>query len=421
MREFGRDTLHFVRDNARWLAGGFLLTLFSSFGQTFFIGMSSNALRATFHLSDGAFGGLYMLATLGSALSLPWLGRTLDLMPGWKVVRFTMPAFALGCVLITVAPNLVVLTVALWLLRLFGQGMMTETALTEIGRWFVANRGRAMALVVPGQQAGIALLPVLLVLIDRASGGWRTSWIASAALLLMAGLPAIMALMRVERVPKSHEAKVSGERTARDWTRSQVLRDPILYLLLFGVLAPPLISTVLFFNQDYLIDLRHYDPLAFAAAYPVMAVTTVVFGLICGHLIDRFGALKLLPYFLLPLAVASAAVALITPVWGVYLFMFLFGVSSGFSSTLLGALWPEVYGLANLGGIRAIIVSAMVFSTAVGPGLSGALIDRGVSLPTQMLCLAAWCVAACFVLAFAGWRVRLRETRNSLELAAEAG
>ena len=127
-------------------------------------------------------------------------------------------------------------------------------------------------------------------------------------------------------------------------------------------------------------------------------------------LIDRCGALKLLPYFLLPLAVASTAVALITPVWGVYLFMFLFGVSSGFSSTPLGALWPEVYGLANLGDIRAIIVSAMVFSTAIGPGLSGALIDRGISLPTQMLYLAGSCVAACFVLAFAGWRIRPRET-----------
>lgn len=58
--------------------------------------------------------------------------------------------------------------------------------------------------------------------------------------------------------------------------------------------------------------------------------------------------------------------------------MFLLGVRSGFTSTLLGALWPEVYGLANLGGIRAVIVSAMVLSTAPGPGLSGVLIDAGV-------------------------------------------
>jgi MFS family permease len=412
--------LEFLRDNARWLAGGFLLTLFSSFGQSFFIGLSGDALRATFHLSAGGFGGLYMLATLASALTLPWLGRTLDLMPGWKVVRFTMPALALACVLIAAAPNLVVLALALYLLRLFGQGMMTETAFTEIGRWFVANRGRAMALIVPGQQAGIAMLPVAVVLVNRATAGWRVAWIASAALVLLIGMPAIMGLMRAERVPRSHEAKADGTHTARDWTRSEVLRDPILYLLLVGVLAPPVVSTIIFFEEDYLIGLRGYDPLAFAAAFSVMSVTTVIFGFVCGHLIDRLGALRLLPYFLLPLAIASAAVGLITPMWGVYLFMLLLGISSGFTSTLLGALWPEVYGLANLGGIRAIIVSAMVFSTAIGPGLSGALIDRGISLPKQMLWLGVWCIAACFVLAFAAWRVRLREGQTTPPQAASA-
>ncbi|MBW4051696.1 MAG: MFS transporter [Proteobacteria bacterium] len=415
MPGFGRDTLQFLRDNARWLAGAFLLTMFSSFGQTFFIGLSGEELRARFDLSSGGFGGLYMLATLASAISLPWLGRTLDLMPGWKVVRFTMPAFALACVLITVAPNVAVLGLALYLLRLFGQGMMTETAYTETGRWFVANRGRAMALIVIGQQVGLAALPVLVVLIGRASGSWRTAWIASAALLVLVGLPAIVALLRVERVPRSHEAKVRDRRTARDWTRAQVLRDPILYLLLLGTLAPPFISTVIFFHQDYLIALRGYDPLAFAAAFPVMSVTTVVFGLACGHLIDRIGALRLLPFYLIPLAVASAAVALITPVWGVYVFMFLLGISSGFTSTLFGALWPEVYGLANLGGIRAIIVAAMVLATALGPGVSGALIDRGISLPQQMLWLSAWCVAACFVLGFSARQVRAREKRPLLQ------
>src|SRR3546814_1818383 len=103
MLEFARSNSRFIGENARWLAGGFLLTMFSSFGQTFFIGLSGNAIRSAFHLSGGAFGGLYMLttlATLSSAMTLPWLGRPLDLMPGWKVARFTLPALAAACVLI---------------------------------------------------------------------------------------------------------------------------------------------------------------------------------------------------------------------------------------------------------------------------------------------------------------------------------
>jgi divalent metal cation (Fe/Co/Zn/Cd) transporter len=70
---------------------------------------------------------------------------------------------------------------------------------------------------------------------------------------------------------------------------------------------------------------------------------------------------------------------------------------------------PEVYGTANLGGIRAITVSAMVFATALGPGITGLAIDLGVPLPEQMIWMGAWCLVGCFALAFAASRVTKRE------------
>ncbi|OOY06448.1 MFS transporter [Thioclava sp. F28-4] len=410
MQKLFGSNLRFMRDNARWLGAGFLLTLFSSFGQTFFIGLSGNDIRATFGLSGGTFGALYMVATLASASTLPFLGRTLDLMPGWKVVRFTIPLLALACVGITLAPNLIFLTVAIYMLRLFGQGMMTEIAFTEIGRWFVASRGKAMSLIVPGQPFGSAVLPVLVVLIAQVSGNWHLAWWLSAGVLVLIAWPLLMRLMQVERVPNATEVQSSASGTARDWTRSEVIRDPVLYMLLAGLLAPPFIGTVIFFHQGYLTELRGYSPLAFAAAFPVMSIATVGFGFVCGGLIDRFGALRLLPFVLAPLTLASLTVALVTPVWGVYAFMALLGMSNGFSGTLMGALWPEVYGVKNLGGIRAIIVASMVLSTAVGPGITGVLIDMGVELPTQMLGMAVWCVIAAGSLTVASRRVLARET-----------
>lgn len=98
--------------------------------------------------------------------------------------------------------------------------------------------------------------------------------------------------------------------------------------------------------------------------------------------------------------------------------MFLLGIGSGFTASPFGALWPEVYGLANLGGIRAIIVSAMVLSSALGPGVSGALIGDGIPLPKQWLWLSVWCVAGCFVLGFAARQVRPRESRVLIRQAA---
>lgn len=413
-----RSQFAFLQENGRWLAGGFLLTLFYSFGQTFFIGLFGNELRATFDLTAGEFGGVYMLATLASAATLPWLGRTLDLMSGWKVVGFTMPALAFACVLMGSAQGFIGLLLALFMLRLFGQGMMTEIAFTEIGRWFSANRGQAIALIAPGFQIGNALLPVgavwLASLLD-----WRAVWIGSAVLVAVVGFPAIIALLRVERIPRSAEYNATDPRTARDWTRSEVIRDPLLYVLLAGTLAPPFIGTTIFFHQGYLVALRGYDPLVFASAFPVMAITTIGFGFVCGHLVDRFGALKVLPFFLLPLALASFAAGLVTPVWGIYLFMLLLGISNGFTQTLLGALWPEVYGTAHLGGIRAITVSAMVLATALGPGITGGLIDLGVGLPEQMVWMGVWCLAASLGLAFAARRIHQRSDLS--EISANVG
>lgn len=415
--DFKRDTFWFLRDNLRWLFAGFLMMLFSCFGQTFFIGLSANDLRSAFHLTNGAFGGLYMLATLASAVSLPWMGRTLDVLPGWKVVRFTLPALALACALLVLARGVVILWLALYMLRLFGQGMMSEAAFTVTGRWFVANRGRAMAVIMQGQQLGMAVLPLMIVVAERLSGDWKAAWFVSAAVIALIGLPAVVSLARIERVPHSHEAKTGIRHTARDWQRSEVLRDPMFYLLVAGTISAPMSGSMIFFDQDYLMALRGYDPIVFAGAFPLMAVATVAFGILCGRLIDQIGALRLLPVFAVPLALATATIALITPVWGVYLFMFLFGISNALTTTVFGALWPEVYGLKNLGGIRAMVLSLMVVSTALGPGVSGYLIDAGVSLPVQMLGLSGWCIVATILLAVATRRVRLREAAAAMALA----
>jgi MFS family permease len=409
--------LQFMRRNIRWLAAGFLLSMFSSFGQTFFIGLSGLEFQARFNLSGGEFGLLYMVATIASAVTLPWLGRSLDVMRGGKVAALVMPGLAAACLLAAWSPHIVGFLVALYLLRLLGQGMMTHIAQTETARAFVANRGRAMSLIVPGHQAGEAMLPVAFVMIS-AMVGWQGAWTAAAVLILIVGTPAITGLLARPRVPQHAEIARARLHKVRDWTRAEVLRDPVFYLLLLGLLAPSFIGTTIFFHQGHLIEIRGYDRLAFSGAFPVMAGSTVVFGLICGHLVDRFGVIRLLPFFLVPIFIASLVAAAVTALSGIYLFMFLFGISYGLTSTVFGVLWPEIYGTAHLGAIRALVVSAMVLATALGPGITGALIDRGITLPEQLWWMAMWCVVASGALVVAARKIAARRKRDGDNLPA---
>jgi MFS family permease len=84
------------------------------------------------------------------------------------------------------------------------------------------------------------------------------------------------------------------------------------------------------------------------------------------------------------------------------------GFSNGLSTTLFGALWPEVYGLKHLGAIRALIVSATVLASAAGPGITGFLIDKGVGYPEQILAMGFYCFAVSLLLIHVSRRLRAR-------------
>jgi len=404
--------IRFVANNARWIVGGFLLTFFSSFGQTFFISLSAGDIRAEYGLTHGQFGGLYMLATLASALTLPWLGRITDRYGAATVTLIIVPLLAAGAVGMAFSAHLVVLVVVIYMLRLFGQGMMTQNALTATGRWFAANRGRAVSLVTLGHNAGEAVFPFAFVAVAAALG-WRNAWLVAAAVLVIVALPVIAALTARERSPQS-DAPDATAIAPRDWTRGEVMRDPLFWVLLTGVLAPPFIGTTIFFHQVYLVELRDWSLPVFASSFAVMSVTTIVFVLIAGALIDRFSATALLPVFLVPLSLACLALGVLDAQWSAFVFMALLGVSYGFSSTLFGAIWPEIYGTRQLGAIRAVIVAMMVFATAVGPGLTGALIDLGVSYPLQIVAMGVYCAGVAVVMTGASRRLLARRRAHVL-------
>lgn len=404
------SAIRFITQNARWLVGGFLLTLFSSFGQTFYISLSAGDIRSEYGLSHGEFGLLYMAATLGSALTLPWLGKILDYVSPAKANLFIAPMLALGALGMAFSTHLAVLVIVIYLLRLFGQAMMTQNALTATGRWFVANRGKAISFVSLGHNVGEAIFPFLFVLIV-ASVGWRNSWLISAIFLIVFATPLITALIIRER---EHQAvDIAPDKViVRHWTRPEVMRDALFWIMMLGILAPPFIGTTIFFHQIYLVELREWSLPIFASAFSVMALTTIIFVLIAGSLVDRFSAATLLPTYLIPLSLACFVLGGFEAQWAAFVFMGLLGVSYGFSSTLFGAIWPELYGTRHLGSIRAIVVALMVFGTAAGPGITGWLIDNGVSYPKQITAMGVYCLCACGLMYFVSKALRRRTAKD---------
>jgi predicted MFS family arabinose efflux permease len=239
--------------------------------------------------------------------------------------------------------------------------------------------------------------------------GYRVGWATAAVALLAVGLPFAYWCYRKPRVPVGLPSiQTKTVQVVRNWTRREVLRDPIFWALLTGVLAPSFIGTTIFYHQNYLTTLHDWPPQLFATSLLVMALTTISCALLTGAVVDRMGATFVLPFFLLPLSAACFALAYSGPEITLFFMMVLLGISYGIASTLFGSLWPEIYGVGNLGAVRSVTVSAAVLSTAAGPGVTGTLIDRGMALPSQMMFFGFYCLLAAAVMAVASVSLRRR-------------
>ncbi len=387
--------LAFLRANGRLIAFGVFMCFCSSFGQTFFISLFGGEIRGAFGLSHGAFGSIYAAGTLTSAAVLVWLGGLIDRTPLAVFAAAVLAGLAATCLLMGAVWSAGALTLAIFGLRLFGQGLASHTAITAMGRYFDAERGRAVSVASLGHPLGEALFPILVVA-AFAVMSWRSVW-TGAGLALVALLPLIFPLLKGHGA-RDHALKArraaAGGGGLRDLALGEALRDPGLWLRLPALLAPSFIFTGLIFHQVHLAEAKGWPLSLIAGSFTAYAVGSVATMIAAGPLIDRLTARRLVPVFLAPLAAACLALyasdaALVAP-----LFLALLGVSAGMTQVLKGALWAELYGTTHLGAIRAFGQAAMVFSSGVAPAVMGLAFDLGVTVAAIAATAALYCLAA---------------------------
>ncbi len=397
----------FIRANPRFLAFGFLVAAFSSFGQTFFIGLFGAEVRSAFGLSHGGFGTIYALGTVASALSMVWVGRWIDRFDLRVFTAAVCAGLVAACFVMGAASTVFVLGVAIFLLRLTGQGLMSHIAITAMARYFETGRGKAVSLASMGHPAGEALLPVVTVG-AIALLGWRHTWFAVGVLLGLVLIPLVLFLLKGHgaRHRQYIQAQASRDVSLRhgDWTLAAVVRDPRFAMIMPGLMAPSFIVTGFFFHQAQLVESKGWSMSWFAATFTAYAVATVASSFLAGPVVDRLGALRVMPFFMLPLGCALLFLAGVDAPWAALAFMVVAAMTTGAGYPITGAMWAEAYGVTHIGAIRSLHHALMVFSTALSPALMGLLMDGGMSLETIALLCVAWVLAGCALMALASRR-----------------
>jgi MFS family permease len=375
--------LRFILTHPRVLSFGILLTLFSSFGQTFLISIFVPQMLAEFPLSTVQFGSLYAVATLTSAASLPFFGRLMDRMELRRYTLMVGTGLVVACLTVALAPNVPVLFLGILGLRLTGQGLLSLTASTTMARSFSGLRGRALSVSGLGYPLGEGLLPLLVVLLINLFG-WRLSWGILGIVIGVVLLPLTVQL--VKGVPGSKEGSLDGDPdgvpdgdAGRQGVRYRdVLRDGRFHALLPGSLCLPFLLTCLFLYQVPLATFKGWTIETMAAAFIGFAAARMMVSLAVGPLIDRVGAVRLFPFYLLPMALGMGVLLMADGAWGAFVFLALAGVSQGCASAILTAMWTEIYGRESIASVKSLVSMLGIFGTALSPVLVGWALQAGV-------------------------------------------
>lgn len=366
----------FIRSNSYLLLFGILLTYFSSFGQTFLISLYIPELERVFGFSNTGLSSLYAVATIGSAFSLPWIGRLIDTV---SLRRFTVGVvlgLAVACILLSLAVHPIMILLGFFGLRLFGQGLMGHTSISTMARAFDANRGKAISMATLGHPLGEATLPLLVALIIGALG-WRTSLQLEALSLGIFVLPLIFFLLKDQASAVIHPHQSQGTEVGKSKNPFGVMRGKSFWIITPMVFITGFLNTAIFFFQIKLGNSRGWDPAWVAGSLSVYAIASALSMMGSGPLVDSLSARRLFPFVLIPYTIGVVLLASLSHPLSYPLALVLIAISNGGGSTIKNALFAEVFGTDIIGTVRSVFMTIIVFSTALGPISFGLLLDAG--------------------------------------------
>ena len=359
---------------------GFIFTFFSSFGQSFFLGLFNSSIRDALSITHGQFGSIYASATLLSSIVLVWIGKKIDDVNILKFASYVIIFLSASCFIFSKISSVIFLFVGIFLMRLAGQGLSSHTATTTISRFFEKNRGRALSTGWLGLSLAEFIMPVLIVFLLTFIE-WRDIWVSISILVILVLPVATFLLVKDVKLDTREESKIEeNNKEIKQWKRIEVLKDYRFYIMCMTMLAMPWIATGSFVYQSFISSSKEWGPYVIAQSFMAYSILSVITLFISGFLIDKFSSRKLLIYMNIPLLFGTIVLYYFDAPLSSFVFFGLVGVTNGLANVLGSSTWAEIYGVKYIGSIKALTTALMVFSTAFGTALFGFLIDIGFSI-----------------------------------------
>ncbi len=325
-------------------------------------------------IGRAAFGWAQTARQGAGALSSPIIGPLLDRFGSRAMLPFA--ALATGLAMIGLANmqyawHLIVLFAVMGFVGMSGPGALITSV--PVLKWFVRDRGRALAYMSLGIPVGALLfVPLTQILIDAV--GWRMAWI----ILAIIGVTVIVPLGAIflRRQPEdmgmipdggppadygSADGTVAASTSARSaesevsWSLHDAVRTTTLWRLVIVFSAVQLASGTVALHRIAAFMDRGLDPtlVSFATAFDAVCAGAATF--VFGMLVKRVPARFLGASGFLMLAAASVMTIWAYNVPIMALSMAVFGLGIGGMMFLQNFIWADYFGRECVGAIRGIV------------------------------------------------------------------
>ena len=363
--------------NKKIIIFGFIFTFFSSFGQSFFLGLFNSPIRNELGITHGQFGNIYAMATIISSVLLIWVGKKIDEYQIFYYSFFVIILLFLSSLFFSFINSIFLLAIGIFLMRFSGQGLMSHTSTTTISRFFEKSRGKALSTIWFGLSSAEFILPVFVTYFFVIYS-WRTVW-QGIAIIIILFLPIVIfntiISVKLESREKDQNPKINLK--IKSWRRVEVIKDFRFYIVSLNMLAMPWVATGVFVYQSFITESKMWSIYTIPKAFMVYSITSIITLFFSGFLVDKFTSRKLIPLMNIPLLFAMLVLFYYEQEISAFIFLGFIGVSNGLANVLGSSTWAEIYGVKYIGSIKALTTALMVFSTAFGTAVFGILIDSG--------------------------------------------
>ncbi len=377
------------------LAAATVGILVSAPGQTMGVSTFTDYLLDSIGLSRNQLSTAYMVGTIGSSLILTYAGKLYDkygarwvgmgvslmlagvlllLSQSDRIIRFFISdnqatvyvAFAMG-----------ILMFLFFMLRFSGQGVLTMVSRNMLMKWFVARRGLVNGISSVFVAMGFSMAPLTFDLLIQDTS-WRMAWILMAifigtvftifVFLFFRDNPEDVGLVPDGEKHSKKHANVSVQ-PVRQFTLQEARRNMSFWIFAIALSLYSLYVTGFTFHLVSVFEKAGLDRDKALAIFIPVSIISVSVSLLGGWVSDRI-KLKYLLYFML-FGEIVALVCLGNLNGGLFYWGYILGngIVGGLFNVLMAVTWPRFYGRENLGRITGLVMSLIVFGSALGPVL----------------------------------------------------